>query len=241
MAEMTLLAILLCDCSIVSGFTSTGTRKYPQSTITRYTNKIKPINSSSLSPLYAGFGGGGTTSSKKKKGKSTETKLKPKQQWDRYVELKDEPATAVGVRVEGTDEWLDVGDVKSREAEDTPRAVFRQRALIGEHARRLHPGPLASKPKIQWGYRVAPAEGEGEGEEGRWAAVDGSCVEDVDDADQGLPKRVGFRGRPDPATGSYVDIAGGRIDASALGRNTGGGGGGPITGSKREGKGDGVV
>lgn len=238
MAVMTLLEILLRDCSVVSGFTSIDTGKHARSTITRYTNNIKPINSSS-SPLYAGFGGGGgaTSSSKNKKGKSAETKLKPKQQWDRYVELKDEPATAVGVRIEGTDEWLGVGDVKSRDSKYIPQAVFRQRALIGEHAKRLHPGPLANKPRLQWGYRVAPADEEGEG---RWAVVDKACMEDVDDA-EGLPKRVGFRGQPDPATGFYADIAGGRIDASALGQKAGGSGGGPVIGSNKKGKGDGVI
>jgi len=206
-------------------------------TTTSYTNNNEQMKPSSSS-LYAGFGGGGASSSKeKKKSKSTEIKLKPKQQWDRYVELKDELDTAVAVRIEGTDAWLGVGSVKSQDTKYTPQAVFRQRALIVEHAKRLHPGQLASsstknnKQQLQWGYYAEP--------EGQWVIADKSCMENIDA--EGIPKLVGFKGRPDPATGFYTEIAGGRMDASALGQKSSAGSGGPVTGSNKKGTGDGVI
>lgn len=82
--------------------------------------------------LTAGFGG---DDSKKKK----EVKIKPKQQWDRYTELlKKEKPYRVAVKAEGkeSDEWLEVGNVKSKDGEYTKAAVARQRALIAEV--RLH-------------------------------------------------------------------------------------------------------
>lgn len=78
--------------------------------------------------LNAGFGGG---SPKKKK----ETKIKPKQQWDRYSgDLKKEKPYRVAVKAEGkeSDEWLEVGNVKSKENKHTVAAVARQKALIAE-------------------------------------------------------------------------------------------------------------
>lgn len=78
--------------------------------------------------LKAGFGGG---SPKKKK----EPKIKPKQQWDRYTgDLKKEKPFRVAVKAEGkdNDEWLEVGNVKSKGGEYTKAAVARQRALIAE-------------------------------------------------------------------------------------------------------------
>jgi hypothetical protein len=78
--------------------------------------------------LKAGFGG---DSSKKKK----DVKIKPKQQWDRYTgDLKKEKPYRVAVKAEGrnSDEWLEVGNVKSKGGEYTKAAVARQRALIAE-------------------------------------------------------------------------------------------------------------
>jgi len=80
--------------------------------------------------LYAGFGGGGGPKEKR------EVKLKPKQQWDRYLaaDLKKEKPFRVAVKAEGksSDEWLEVGNVKSKDSAYTKAAVARQRALIAE-------------------------------------------------------------------------------------------------------------
>ena len=75
--------------------------------------------------LFAGFGASG---GKKKK----EIKLKPKQQWDRFLDMKTEAKIRVAVRVSEDDEWLAVGSVRSKDDKLTEVAVFRQRALIAE-------------------------------------------------------------------------------------------------------------
>lgn len=72
-----------------------------------------------------GFGAGGAGGKKKK-----DSKLKPKQQWDRYTELKKSTQYRVAVQVE--DEWLEVGSVKSQEDKFTEVAVAKQRKLIAE-------------------------------------------------------------------------------------------------------------
>ena len=84
----------------------------------------------------AGFGGGGADKSKTKKVK--ETKLKPKQQWDRYLDLKADSKIRVAVRVleveddDASKEWLEVGRIKSKGNQYTAIAVARQRAVIAE-------------------------------------------------------------------------------------------------------------
>ena len=85
----------------------------------------------SVGPLRAGFGSGGDDPKKKKK----EIKLKPKQQWDRYTgDLKKQKPYRVAVKAEGknSDEWLEVGNVRSKDGAYTKAAVARQRALIAE-------------------------------------------------------------------------------------------------------------
>ena len=74
--------------------------------------------------MAGGFGSG----PKKKK----EVKLKPKQQWDRYLDFKKEKKVRVAVRVVGGEEWLEVGSVKSKDNGFTEISVARQRALIAE-------------------------------------------------------------------------------------------------------------
>jgi hypothetical protein len=80
-----------------------------------------------------GFGGGASAGDANK-----EKKLKPKQQWDRYVELKKAAKVQVAARVANKDEasssseWLLVGSVKSKDNAYTKIAVVRQRALIAE-------------------------------------------------------------------------------------------------------------
>lgn len=82
-----------------------------------------------------GFGGSGG------KQTSKENKLKPKQQWDRYVEMKKATKVQVAARVmanndeeasSSSSEWLVVGSVKSTDNAYTKIAVARQRALIAE-------------------------------------------------------------------------------------------------------------
>jgi hypothetical protein len=79
-----------------------------------------------------GFGGSGGGDNKKK---AKETKLKPKQQWDRFQNLKTSPKMRVAVQTtddDGDDQWLEVGNVKAAESVSTAVAVARQRALIAE-------------------------------------------------------------------------------------------------------------
>jgi len=81
--------------------------------------------SSSTALLAGGFGGSSGSS------KSKETKLKPKQQWDRFLALKTQDKFRVAVKSLADDsEWLEVGSVKSTESAHTDYAVARQRSLI---------------------------------------------------------------------------------------------------------------
>ena len=77
---------------------------------------------------FGGFGSPGDGGQKKKK----ETKLKPKQQWDRFIGLKKEKKIRVAVRMSDEDEWLEVGNIKSKDDKYTEFALTRQRALIAE-------------------------------------------------------------------------------------------------------------
>jgi hypothetical protein len=90
------------------------------STTTKGYHAPKP---SSRVVCQAGFGGDS---------KSKEVKIKPKQQWDRYLDLKKEDKSPVAVRVIGEDEWLEVGSIKSKENSYTELSVARQRALIAD-------------------------------------------------------------------------------------------------------------
>jgi len=255
---------LLCNYSVVvSGFSS-------PSAITATslsTSKSTSSSSSSSSVLYAGFGGGGETSKNKNKknkiNKTDKNKLKPKTQWDRYIELKYEPKIPVAVQIDGTTEWLNVGCVKSQESKHTVQAVFRQRAIIADHAKRLHPIQLAPKGKQQlklnWGFYefTSPATAtsaekdddnedgdDNEEQEGQWTVVDKSTAASSTE-DDGIEKLIGFMGRPDPVSGFYCQYDGGRITSSPLssaGQDGGkSGSGGPVTGSNKKGPGDGVI
>lgn len=141
---------------------------------------------------------------KKKKNAEKEKKLKPKQQWDRYSDFKLEPKIHVGVRIKGDDseEWMEVGRVKSKDSQYTEAAVFRQRAIIADHAKRLYPLQFSSKKTLEWGYHS------GDGEKIEWKVVDKSAIAD---AVEGLEKLIGFEGRPDPASGFYCVYDGGRL------------------------------
>lgn len=96
------------------------------------------ITISQSSRLFAGgFGGGGASKKKAKDSKSDNkqiVKLKPKQQWDRYIDMKTETKIAVGIRMKEDDseDWLRVGYVRSKDSAYTAIAVALQRALIAE-------------------------------------------------------------------------------------------------------------
>jgi hypothetical protein len=60
------------------------------------------------------------------------TKLKPKHQWDRFLALKESSIIPVAVRVLGSDEWLEVGKVRSEGDAFTDIAVAIHRAIIAE-------------------------------------------------------------------------------------------------------------
>ena len=125
--------ILAMSCSSVTGFSPVSSNINRGASV----SKISTL-STSTSRLYAGgFGGGGGMGGDKKQKKAKtvkETKLKPKQQWDRYGEFKREPKIQVAVRVkeDESDEWLEVGRVKSKDSKHTEAAVFRQRAIIAD-------------------------------------------------------------------------------------------------------------
>jgi len=221
-----LLAVLLCSWwSTTNGFSPLAPTPSSVGYISRGASTQKGITPSSL---HAGFGGGAASSKKKQ-----ETKLKPKQQWDRYVDLKQEERVAVGVQIDGTDEWLDCGWVKSQGSKYTSDAVFKQRVLIAEHAKRLFPVQLSTKKQLQWGHYSGNDD-----EEGEWTVVDKSCI---DAANEVNVKSIGFLGVPDPSTGFYCNYEGGRIT------NANSGSGSPIAGdskkndSKKKGPGDGVI
>jgi len=247
--------------------------------VTRAPGNSKYLSSSS-SVLYAGFGGGGGEGSnnnnnnnkknKKKKINKTDTnKMKPKVQWDRYLEFKYEPKIAVAVQIiadaDATGggsggEWLNVGCVKSKDSNYTSQAVFRQRGIIAEHAKRLHPIQLATNGKqqvnLRWAYFDFPTtttaekkdedeKDDTEEEEGQWMIVDKSTISGTEADVVGLDKLIGFMGRPDPVTGFYCQYEGGRITSNPLSSNGQEGGksgsGGPVTGSNKKGPGDGVI
>ncbi|VEU43131.1 unnamed protein product [Pseudo-nitzschia multistriata] len=200
------VAVFAVSCSSVMGFAPV-----------HHSNQICAISADPQAPtatcLYAGgFGGGGmgkkSGSNKKKKNSSKEIKLKPKQQWDRYSEFKREPKIQVAVRIKegGSDEWLEVGRVKSKDNKFIEAAVFRQRAIIAEHAKRLYPVQLSSKKSLEWGYKSSE-EAE---ETTEWKAVDKSSMNEVVELD-GFEKVIGFEGRPDPSSGFYCVYDGGRL------------------------------
>lgn len=107
---------------------------------------------STSTELFGGGFGGASSGSKKTKGSGSGigstgggggggVTLKPKQQWDRYSDMKKEKKIRVAVRPSSSDssvtstsetEWLEVGNVKSKEDKYTELAVVRQRAIIAE-------------------------------------------------------------------------------------------------------------
>ncbi|KAL7570017.1 hypothetical protein ACA910_017061 [Epithemia clementina (nom. ined.)] len=140
--------------------------------------------------LYA-FGGFGGTGDKQKK----EAKLKPKQQWDRFLDLKKENKIRVAVRVSEDGEWLEVGNVRSKESKYTEYALAKQRALIAEHARRLFPLQITPRDTVTWAYWNEDSD--------QWIVLEKEVLEKSRTESPGLEKLIGFEGRPDPSSGFY--------------------------------------
>ncbi|KAL3797359.1 hypothetical protein HJC23_010485 [Cyclotella cryptica] len=154
----------------------------------------------------------GFASSKTKGGTSGSKlpKLKAKSQWDRYADLKNCQKVRVGVRIKDSEEWLEVGRVKSENNEFTEVAVARQRALIAEHAKRLYLVQIPPNAVLEWGYLMqkGSSDDEDDGDNGEWILVDKSKG---DEAPSGIEKKIGFEGKPDKNTGFYCYYHEGRI------------------------------
>jgi hypothetical protein len=179
-------------------------------------NGNRPSSSSSLSTLLmAGFGGGGSSSkggkktkkNKNKKNKSAPITLKPKQQWDRFANLKSATAFKVAVRVLNDDnednEWYEAGKVKSQNDESTEIAAMVQRGIIAEHSKRLYPLKILPKDRVEWAYSTSSTP-----EQGDWILLNKDVAKD---APAGIEKNVGFEGKPDAATGFYCHYENGRM------------------------------
>jgi len=247
-----LLVLLLMFLHQCSGFTTVtptihqlkGSSSIVHGTASSRSSQSISSSSSSTRLFGGGFGGGGGSNKKSDKKKSKKggggggsggssgssgsgNALKPKQQWDRYLDLKKETKVRVAVRptsssssssdssqssqttTDSDSEWLEVGRVKSKQDKYTELAVVRQRAIIAEHAKRLYPLQVSSKkPSIEWSYFSD--------EDDCWLVPDKSILSDeavskiVETEGVGLEKVIGFEGRPDPATGYYVVYDGGR-------------------------------
>jgi hypothetical protein len=163
--------------------------------------------------------GGSTTNTNKK---DLHNKLKPRQQWDRYGDLKAFASVRVAVRIlildtnieslsepqapQPQQQWLPVGAVKSKDNAYTEAAVIRHRVLIAEHARRLFPLVISAKDKLEFAYtsrKTATATATETPppppqEEEEWIVA--GKVEDLPDD---IDKLIGFEGLADP-TGFYA-------------------------------------
>jgi len=195
---MRVISIFLYSLSITNGFT------FHSSTPSRSSSQSR---SARVGPLYAGFGSSSGAAT------SNNTKLKAKKQWDRFLSLKKSTSIPVAVRVEGEEDWLEVGNVRSKDDSHTVDALRLQRSLVAEvrtssvlcceklisyqHARRLYPGKISAKSKLHWAVK----------EDETWSALDASSSA----MEKGLDKSVGFEGISDPSTGFYCNYKEGRI------------------------------
>lgn len=132
LGALLLLLVLASAMHEARAFVAVPSRSSASSiTVKMPQNEVAPSSSPGYTRqriLKAGFGSGGPK-------KNKEQKLKPKAQWDRYTDsLKKETPYRVAVKAVGkeTEDWLEVGNVKSKGGEYTKAAVARQRALIAE-------------------------------------------------------------------------------------------------------------
>ena len=153
-----------------------------------------PAGSSSLQMAgFGGAGGGGKSASSKKKKDNTKNKnkLKPKRQWNQYLDMKDSKSIPVAVRA-NADDWLEVGAVKSKDNAHTEAAVIRHRVLISDHSRRMFPTQILPKDKLEFAFQQQQEE---QGDD--WVAVDndGAKADMPDDVD----RLIGFEGHAEPS------------------------------------------
>lgn len=166
--------------------------------------------------LFAGFGNTNKKSIAAKK--STGAVLKPKAQWDRFLDLKQDGSSSchntlrVAVRKMGTEEWLEAGRVRAKDdsLEGLIAAVTVQRSLIAEHAKRLFPLRIQSKDKIEWGYSLIETSDTSSASSSSYIPINVKQVmeEIQDDVDY---KVMGFEGTPDVATGYYCNYGQGMM------------------------------
>ena len=155
--------------------------------------------------MMAGFGAKKATKAPKLK------TLKPKQQWDRYGDFaKKSTKHEVGVKVlkdgDATNDWLSVGYVNAKnDAFDVELVVARQRSLIADHAKRLHPLSVMAKDKLEWGYCNS---------DGEWVGVAA-----VNDFVKNFEKEIGFEGIGDPNSGYYCHYKDGKVIALNTGES----------------------
>jgi hypothetical protein len=203
------------------------------------------IGTRTMSPppgtLYmAGFGA--ATSSSSSSGDSA-SKLKPKGQWDRYLDLKQATSYTVGVK-EAADEsdndgdWLVVGQVRCRDETLLTAAVARQRGLIADHAKRLFPLKVTPQIKLAWGYFQTTGDAtspsaDGSSVSGQWVVVDPKAA-DVVAGQKDFDKSIGYEGTPDPSTGYYCTYNEGRLVGTTVtvSKTAGGGSGEPVVAKK---------
>lgn len=153
--------------------------------------------------MFAGFGKDDTASGSNSK-KKKELKLKPKQQWDRFNDMKKEKKIRVGVRVTNNNIWLEAGNIRSKNDQYTEIAIYRQRALIAEHACRLFPLQVTQRDEVIWAFW--------DEESNEWIVVDKSVIENnTNNIPASVEKMIGFEGRPDPSTGYYCVYNEGRL------------------------------
>jgi hypothetical protein len=207
MQQCVLLLILVAstDAFIIGPGASLVQRRGLATTFTSTTSSLQ----------MAGFGGAP---------KKIDTKLKPKQQWDRYLALtKTSERVCVAVRVVADAsasaststsdadkiEWFQVGTVRSKDNAYTEAAVVRQRLLIAEHSRRLYPQKILLKDTLDWAYL---------NKDDQLVMVGKSLFGKVEmPAD--IEKMIGFVGLPDPS-GFYMKSSDGLAANSVTKRVT---------------------
>jgi hypothetical protein len=167
--------------------------------------------SSSSLDMVSGFGASSNKKNNKKKGGSSnnnkkDVKLKPRQQWDRYVDLKASDSVRVAVRIidinidsseqQQQHQWIHVGAVKSKDNAYTEAAVIRHRVLIAEHARRISPLQISAKNKLEWAYSNNSSDSNTaqDKQEEEWVVAG-----KVENLPEDIDKLIGFEGVADPS------------------------------------------
>mmetsp|Transcript_3099 Transcript_3099/g.3580 ORF Transcript_3099/g.3580 Transcript_3099/m.3580 type:complete len:236 (-) Transcript_3099:29-736(-) len=156
----------------------------------------------------AGFGASSKKGKASKKDSGNTKKLKPRQQWDRFIsdDLKTSDSVRVAVRVVpvpaslSPDKWFEVGEIKSKDNAYTEASVIRHRMLIADHARRMFPLQILANDKLDWGYSYSSDT------ENRDAECEWKIAGKIENMPGDIDKMIGFKGLPDP-TGFYSSAA----------------------------------